>query len=161
MEYEPDFPEKDISDETAAILELLLLNRELVDSSHNSAEIANLLFRLGHSAIDKTASARINATRLSAFSYGVTAFEAVSTLVNPVSEIPTEQDVALRILAVSSGLDKAFTGTVADARDRFVSELPRTKLVIGQSAARFYFGHDDYAVGGAAMARELALQTAS
>ena len=46
VETQTDFPTKDISDAAAAMLELLLLNRELVNAYHNSAEMVSFLYRL-------------------------------------------------------------------------------------------------------------------
>lgn len=162
LESEVNFPHSDISDDTAATLELLLLNRELVDACHDSAEVACLLYRLGHKALNFAAKPNLaDSEHLAAFSYGVSAFEAVSTLVHPLSgsHSLSKQTVALHVMTTHNALTRTFVDTLVDARDKFSEELPRTKQVIGQSAARFCRAHSDYAFSGAAIARELEIQT--
>lgn len=158
MEREVNFPRRDISEDTAEILELLLLNRELVDASHMSAEQAHVLFRLGHRAIEQTSHARINGERLAAFSYGIGAYEAVRTLVQPKEKPLTEQDAGMKVIIVNNALTSTFADTVVEAREKFDQEMPRTKYVIGQSATRFHAMFTDYALSGAAIARDLELQ---
>ena len=62
-------------------------------------------------------------------------------------------------MATNDALTRAFVGTLIDAKDKFREELPRTTRVIGESAAHFYRSHTDYALSGAAIARELEIQT--
>lgn len=158
MELEPDFPEKDISDETAEILELLLLNRAFIDQSHDGAEQAHILFRLGHQAIDKTARPFMDGDRLAAFSYGVSTYETVRSIVRPHVPATTKHEAGMKVMIMTNALNTIFVDTVTDARDQFTTKLPRTKYVIGQSAARFYSTHVDYALAGAAIAHDLEIQ---
>lgn len=162
IESENNFPHKDISDETAAMLELLLLNRELIMSCHDNAEMVSLLYRLGHKTLNFTAQSHLEESKqFTAFSYGIGALEAVATIVRPLGTNQSEQAITHGILTTHAALNGAFVDTLVDARDKFSEELPRTHQVIGESATRFYRAHQDYALSGAAIARELEIQTAA
>jgi hypothetical protein len=158
FEIQKDFPKTDISDSTAEMLELMLLNRELVDTFHTSAELINFLYRFGHKTMDLTARPHLDdATRLEAFSYGIETFEAVGSFVRPLlgESYPDEETATRQIMTVHKSLDEDFASTLVDAKDRMKEEMPRTTHVIAQSALRFYRPHADYALSGAAIAREV------
>jgi hypothetical protein len=159
LESQPDFPAEDISDANASILEFLMQNKEILNNSHNSAELA-YFYRLGHHALTATAQPQLNDnTRLHAFSHGIGTYEAVSMMVRPNGVAHDEKTSTLHIMSATHTLNKNFVGAVVDAKDRFTSELPNTAYVIGESAARFYDNHTDYALSGAAIARELEQST--
>lgn len=158
IEVQKDFPKADISDDTAAMLELLLLNRELVDSFHTSAELINFLYRLGHKTLDLTANPHLNdKARLAAFSFGIETFEAIATLVRPTlgDSYPDNETATRQIMSAHVTLDGDFATTLVDAKDKLRQDLPRTTHVISKSALRFYGRDTDYALSGAAIAREV------
>ncbi len=158
FELQKDFPKADISDNTAEMLELMLLNRDLVDAFHTSAELINFLYRLGHKTMDITARPHIDdRDRLEAFSYGIETFEAVGSFVRPLlgDAYPDDEVATRQIMTVHKSLDGDFASTLVDAKDRMKEEMPRTTHVIAQSALRFYRPHADYALSGAAIAREV------
>lgn len=158
IEVQKDFPRGDISETTAEILELMLQNRELVETFHTNAEYLNFLYRLGHKTMDITARPHLDdKERLSAFSYGIEAFEAVGVFVRPTlgDEYPDDETATRQIMTVRKSLDRDFVPTLADARDRMKDAMPRTTFVIAQSALRFCRQYTDYALSGAAIAREV------
>ena len=157
IEVQGNFPKEDISDDTAEILELLLQNRELVGTFHTSAELLRFLYRLGHKTMELTAQPHLDDEhRLRAFSYGIEAFETVGALVRPQAGAQATDETATRqIMTVRKSLNRNFAPVLTDARDRMKDELPRTTFVIAQSALRFYRQHTDYALSGAAIAREV------
>jgi hypothetical protein len=158
IEIQKDFPSADISDSTAEVLELLLLNRELIGSFHTSAEFINFLYRFGHRTLDLTANPHLDdMARLEAFSFGIESFEAIAALVRPVlgEEYPDDETATRQVMSVHLALDNDFATTLVDAKDRLKQELPKTTHVIGQSALRFCGRNTDYALSGAAIAREV------
>lgn len=160
FEHQPRFPEEDIPDTSAEILEMMLQNRELILGVHENAEEALLLYRLGHEALDKAAALHLDdARRLGAFSAGVASFEAISTLVKPAQN-PDDRnlaEVSFSIVHSTQGLDRRFALTLGDMGDKLRAELPRTHRIIGIAATRYHQGYEHYAQGGAAMAREVEL----
>jgi len=162
VESQSGFPSEDISDEAAAMLELYLLNREYVDSFHRSAEMISFLYRLGHETLNLAANQKLGGSeRFAAFSHGIGTFEAISSLVRPqLGDLHTDREESVqRIMVVQGGLSGDFIGTVTDAKDKLRQDLPRTTQLIGESAARFYCNHADYALSGAALAREVEVGT--
>lgn len=156
IESQPDFPESDISEDSAATLELLVQNLAIIDLHHEGAEFARYLYRLGHTSINAAVQPHLDdVTLLAAFSHGIGAYEAISTMVRPQNVPESIEQDTMRIMSIHQALTNNFAVTVTDARDRFTSELPRTTRLIGASARRLYPGHTDYAINGAAAAREL------
>lgn len=161
LEPQHDFPREDISDSNADMLELLLLNGEMVELSHLSAEKVSYLYQIGHKGLVIAAASHIDdQARQRAFSYGITTFEAVAALVRPDIDISAHND-AIRInpevLGAQQHLEYKFLDTVDKVRDSFAADLPRTRSLVGQSAARFCRDYPDYAITGAAVARWLEL----
>ena len=158
MSHEADFPKTDISDETAEVLELLLLNRELVGGFHENAERAHALYRMGHGALHLASKPNIEGDRLAAFSYGIGTLEAIRLLVRPTPSDLSEYAAGLKVAISTNALATDFVDTIVDAEDKFATKLPRTRQLIGQSATRFFPLHANYAISGAAMARDLEMQ---
>jgi hypothetical protein len=157
IEIQKEFPKRDISDTTAELLELMLQNQELVEAFHTQAELASFLYKFGHRTIDLTARPHFDDdTRLRAFSFAIGAFEAVGAFVRPQpGDTHTEEAALHQIVTVNRSLDSDFASALVDAKDRMKDELPRTAHVIAQSALRFHRSHTDYALSGAAIAREI------
>jgi hypothetical protein len=99
--------------------------------------------------------------RLSAFSFGITAYETVSSMVRPVFEDPDATKAKLHIMTASHSLSHDLVKTVSEAREAFRQDLPRTAYVIGESASRFCRNYEDYALSGASVARELEINAFS
>ena len=155
LETQPEFPDVDLSDENEAMLELLLRNSEVLDRSHRSAELVNYLFQLGHTTLTAVAAPYFDdRTRLAAFSHGIATYETMSAFVNPARFVTDPSQVNLHVMSEGSALSQGFIAAITRARDH-LDAFPRTKHVIEESAGRAHKSHTDYAVSGAALAREL------
>lgn len=163
LEPQNSFPVGDVSDKNADMLELVLLNLNMVELSHASAENMSYLYKMGHQALVLAAAPFIdNDDRKQAFSYGITVFEAIAALVKPIPDIHgSSYEINLKVLKASMQLDRRFVTNASEARDVFSAELPRTVLLVGRSASRFCQTYSDYAVTGAAMARQLEVEAAA
>jgi hypothetical protein len=158
LETQYDFPQTDISDSNADLLELLLLHGETAELSHASAERVSYLYKIGHRALSMAALPHLDDDERSrAFSYGIATFEAVSALVRPQFDVTRHNtiDINFKVLSAHRQLDSDFIPTLTEARDTFSDVLPRTKQLVGQSATRFCRHYSDYAVTGAALAWQL------
>lgn len=153
------FPTVDVSDSNADMLELLLLHGPTVEMSHTSAEAVSFLYQMGHRVLHLTAAAYFDDEGHSrALSHGIATFEAIAALVRPQPDLTphNSQQANPPILAARRRLQTDFITTLTDARDVFYEELPRTTMLVGKSAARFCSRqHVDYALTGAALARQL------
>lgn len=159
LESHPNFPFEDISDGTAAVLEMWLQNKELVGSVHEQAELF-YLYKLGHAAFEQAAREPFVGAQYDAFSYGVSVFETTSALVRPVhSSTLDREETVLYVGDARRKLDHSFIETLTAAKDNMQQQLPNTTGVIGESALRFYKHYTDYALSGAAIARELEIST--
>lgn len=153
-----EFPRVDVTEPNADMLELLLLHRETITLSHASAEHINFLYKLGHASLTLAAAGYLAETvQTEAFSFGISTFEAVAALVRPSPGEASGKKSFIHhiVLTTHKKLDENFIGAVSDAREVFEEEMPRTTQLVGQSASRFCRDYMDYAVSGAALARQL------
>jgi hypothetical protein len=82
LEPQYDFPRKNISENNANLLELLLLNQETVVLSHTIAEGFSHLYKTGHRVLSDVAAIELDdAQRARASSHGITASEVISAMV--------------------------------------------------------------------------------
>lgn len=156
-EKQPDFPADDITDSSAALLELLLQHQEGVETMHRQAEALNDLYQTLHPQLDTLAKDSFqNSSGEQAFSYGIGLFEVLSVLVTQEQE-DTALPKRIMALAASQKLKHNFIVQISDERDRFREELPLAASVVVESSTRFHRGREDYVLCGAAALRKLVL----
>lgn len=161
LESAPDFPRQDLSENNAEILELLLANNELVTATHVSVEETSWLFQRSHPSLRFAANRLIEETqRSTAFDHGVTAFETITAL---VESSPGPLDIHATInnsRAITHGLTEDELSAYLDhAHQHFVSDMPRTAKVVLDSSKRFFPITANYAVAGAALARQFEIDS--
>jgi len=163
IEAQHDFPDKDVTDSNAEILDLLMLNWDIIKKSHTSAEAAHYLYRLGHKSLVAAVTPQINnPNHIEAFSHGIAVYEAVAAMARPKAYPESDAGVSLEVISMQHALmhDHDLTGTLTNAHEQFQDEQPRLARVIGDSAARFCQGGTAvYAKTGAAIARQLEINT--
>jgi len=161
LEGQPEFPHADISESDAAILELILQNADIVRPAHQNAESANRAYMLSHTTFRLLANEHFSSLRQAeAFSHGITVYEAIATLTRPsIAVAPPLITIAERLSSTHRALSEEIVQTIGKAREAFEHALPRTAAVIGESAVRHYQGYQDYALSGAAVAREFEVST--
>lgn len=155
---QPNFPHEDISDSNAAMLELMLADRQTVTDGHQASERISLVFKIGHPAV-LSGLARVydESDRLGAIDHGVATFEAATSLLGqvPEGEVFT---IGANGLALTSGLtDRSLGQYVETAYSSFIDDLPRTRTVIASASERYFPHYTDYAVLGAALVRQFEL----
>jgi hypothetical protein len=160
FDFQPDFPERDITDSTAAMLEELLLTDPVrLEAEHLQAEQFSLLYRLGHQVLDSAARTQLDSDHVAALSTGMGIYEALSPNVRLQRadglDNPTIMRHIMHMKAVL--LSDEYLAKIITAKDEFTDELPRTTHIIGQGAIRFRPSLRDYVVGGAAIARQVEL----
>lgn len=162
LDSQPLFPRIDISSTNADMIELLLMNETIARTSHESAEFTSYLYRLGHTSLKAAAAPMFDdKQRLDAFSHGIGMYEAISAMVHPIHQQDGDEQATFHIITLHSSLARNFVETLTDARDTFSEQMPRTQHLIGQSARRFCTNYEDYAINGAAIARELDLSASA
>lgn len=154
IESQPNFPIEDLSDTNASFLELLLANREIFTLTHDTAEQASALFRVGHRAIIATLAAHTQESRqISAISSGTAIFEAISAAVR-LGNVPSEHNSQYAIdYFVNSEPTLDYLTLLSDINDTFRDEMPRTATVIQESIPVEYRPYAGYALAGAALTR--------
>lgn len=162
LDSQQNFPKEDITDSDAQILELLLQNTSTLENSHASAEQASILYKLGHKTIINASQAQIIDLEAKAISHGIATYEAISLMMNPKVS-PAHNSIALHphLQINHLSIEQDFKGETERAATVFTNELPRTSRVIEASAHRFYKGLTDYALKGAALARQLEIDATS
>ena len=155
---EREFPVKDISDGNADILSLLLQNGEMIRVFHDSAEGARYLYRVGHMSLIAVALNRLtDPAKRHAFSLGITAYEAMATLVRPdVQDEPAR--ATLELVTAKQALSDDFSGVLTDARDHFLDTTPNAARVVAESTARFQ-ADPAYALAGAGITRQIEIDS--
>jgi hypothetical protein len=150
-----DFPRRDISEDTAQILGLLLANQQARLSGHESVDSIELYFN-AHRLI-LTAGQRIpNLSHRGAFNHGIVTYELVAAMVRPMV---TYEDLTVpKIGLVPVGLEGTndFLRVLEEAGEKF-GDMPNTASVVNETVEYVYPGLGMYAVYGAAMARQVEL----
>ncbi|MDN5274329.1 MAG: hypothetical protein JWP06_230 [Candidatus Saccharibacteria bacterium] len=160
FEFQPDFPKRDITDSTAAMLEeLFLADPARLEAEHLQAEQFSLLYRLGHQVLGSAARTQLDSEHVAALSTGMGIYEALSPNVRLQTtdglDNPTVMRHIMRMKEVL--LSDEHLAKIIIAKDQLTDELPRTTYIIGQGAVRFWPSLRDYVVGGAAIARQVEL----
>ena len=159
IEAQPNFPHEDLTDDNAAMLELLLSNLGVVTECHSMSESTSWVLKVGHLVVGQVAQKVLERDgRLEALDHGAVAYEALSMLLS------TEPVKTTDLFAVHSQVGAWTTadttkaiGFQQEAVESFQRDLPKTKEVIASSAARFFPHFTSYALLGAAMTRQFEL----
>jgi len=126
-----NFPREDLTDANADVLELLMANEQILDTSHEAVEQMSWIFRVGHPTILHSAKKiHDDSSRLSALDHGVKSFEAITAMVCgeiAVADILSTNREASRLLHLEPNL----TGNYLDeAMEDFQQETPYTAEVV-------------------------------
>jgi hypothetical protein len=159
LDYQPEFPEVDLTDNNAAFLEVFLQNQSFVEASHPRAEQYQLLYRMAHIAVTHSKDSFTQDEHHAGFTHGFTLYEVISSLVAP-KPVPLE-DVSAMAATRSFNLalrGNNFTDFLTDAYDDFTHQQTATAEVISNAASRYHPGLTHYAVMGAAIERQLELE---
>lgn len=155
----PNFPLEDISEQSVDILAMMLSSPELLTNLHNLAERDVRLYRLGHSAITGKISECIDPSVARAASVGVAVYESMSNLVRQNHENIGFGGILRLKLYERMTPDETLLHLEA-CEGPFRRHLPGAAEVV-REAATSILDHDiEYAVLGAAAARQLDLETA-
>lgn len=159
IEAQPQFPHEDLTDDNAMILELLLANRDLVDASHVISEKTSWVFKVGHRVVSRVAAGVLEQDeRFNALDHGTTVFEAMASL---LTAAPTRTSEFFAVEAQASAWTEADANKLIsyqqEAVEAFHRDLPRAKEVVASATSRFYPHLTNYALLGAAMARQFEL----
>lgn len=159
LEAQPAFPHEDLTDDNAAMLELMLANKPLVDQAHLTAESIAWLYRVAHPTIAQLSPRMYEEDeRLRAIDHGVAMYEAIGMFVCS----STEADMfAINSLAAKLLVERAtiIEDFAAKAIETMREETPRVSHVVSESAKRFYAPRQNYSVLGAALARQFELDS--
>jgi hypothetical protein len=154
------FPREDLTEDNAALLELVLSNEQLRAEGHVLAVQSVWAYQIGHRAI--MAAGRqlddFDAARRRAFAGGIITYEATSAYVRLVP--PDYDRRAVRTAAAEMSMaDRAeFFAYLEEADGHFRAHLPNTLAVV-QGAVELTSMHlTEYAIHGAALACQLELQ---
>lgn len=156
LEPQSNFPLEDVSDTNAEKLELLLLNKEIVNKGQRDARMVSWLYKTGNAAIESAIRHIFDENSANALAEGIKTYEALSALVNPLIDIKVHNDPTVHrsIIELHSELRDNTTGALINAHDDFI-KFPRTATLVEEHAARFNPGYEDYAKTGAALAHQL------
>jgi hypothetical protein len=160
--HQPNFPNEDLSESNADMLELMLANKELLQLSHEAVEQLSWIFRVGHPSIVFSASHIFDEDeRLAALNHGVVSFEAITAMVggNAMDSdlFPTNREASRLLQLKPTRLSNYFDEALEDFR----GYTPRTAEVVRASSARFHGALTTYALLGAAMSRKFELSVAA
>lgn len=160
---QPDFPKEDLTDENAAILELMLSNRNLVAENHTASEQLSWVFRVGHPLIARISGGILDHdSRFEALDHGAAVYEAMSLF---LAAVPTQTSelfsVQTQATAWLNASPSKLTGYQEEAYAAFSGNLPRAKELVSDVSSRFYPHLTNYAILGASMAHQFELDTAA
>ncbi len=160
---QPDFPKEDLSQMNAAILELMLSNRNFVIDGHAASEQASWVFTVGHRVMSKVSGEVLgHDNRFEALNHGATVYEVMSMFLDAA---PTRTSSTFSVETQAAAWVKASPEKLIDYQEEafatFSQNLPRAKEVVASATSRFYPHLTSYAILGAAMAHQFELDTAA
>lgn len=153
LESQPGFPLEDLSDGNADKLELLMLNKEIVEQSQRFARMNSYLYKVGNFAIEMAFRDILSQTGSVAINHGIRAYEAMSALVNPVIDNRIHNDISVskNIIELHAELREYPLVAVEDAKEN-LHHYPNLEGVVLENARRFCPEHLDYVQTGAGLA---------
>ncbi|MBC7868569.1 hypothetical protein H7X69_00095 [Candidatus Saccharibacteria bacterium] len=159
IETQPNFPQGDITDHNAAMIEILLQDSSFVERAHECSETHVLLYKLVHHALKQYGIANnFPLANHLAFSHGAAAYETMATLVRPIAPRYDHFQTAGQAASIADLLHDGANATMlfVDARDRFVSEQPLAAETIKLASKLYDIAlPEDYILLGAAIERQL------
>lgn len=137
IENNPDYPQQDINSETADLLSMMLQNYEITTDMHMAAEQAVAFYSQSHHTINILARRLGKETLEEGLHMGATTFEAISSMVRPISPKPASlmtPDI-LRTYLPKGGIIPTIE-LLEHAMDEFVKYCPNTSYVVSEVAMR-------------------------
>ncbi|HET8883945.1 MAG TPA: hypothetical protein VFM68_00560 [Candidatus Saccharimonadales bacterium] len=160
LKHQYDFPEVDLTEENAAFLENFLQNYSLVEASHLDTKQSHLLYNMAHIAAKQSQGVFNNDNYHAEFAHGFTTYEIITSLVTPRPAYTK----APSVIAASRNLADALDGQnlrefLTDTYDEFNTQQPTTVEVVTHATDRYRHGLARHAILGAAVKRQLELDT--
>jgi hypothetical protein len=163
MEAQPNFPRVDLSESNAEILEFLLASKEQLEIGHEGAEAMAWVYKVGHRAMRLAFenTAMPNSVQ-GAVDHGVVTYEAICMMVGHLPDSRNFFTVNAQAVTIAHRRTAdLLVDYIAEAREGFARELPRTMTVVQEASGRFWGPMARYAVDGAALARQFELDSAA
>ena len=159
LDYQPEFPEVDLTDNNAAFLEVFLQNNTIIEAAHPQAEKHQLLYEIAHSLVKDSKDNFNDESHYAGLTHGFTLYEIISSVVSP-QPLQLEKPA---LITAAKGLTWAlhssrFNEYLTDAYDDFTHQQTVTAEVVSNAASRYHPGLTHYAVMGAAIERQLELE---
>lgn len=158
-----NFPFEDISDDNAAVLEVLVSDWNTVERAHEISESNVFLYKIAHQALKNIGNGNdFSLAGHAAFSHGAAIYETIATYLRHDTQV--NHNYFSVIKHTSDLLDLANDGKRAatefiDARDRFKSEQPNVfEVVKSASSMNGLQMPEDYLAIGAAIERQLEIE---
>ena len=152
-----DFPRRDLSDDNAQMLEVMLSNPHVLNIFHETAESVNAVYRVGHPIVKITIEQLYDSQHAWAASVGTAVYEAIAALVQkPTTDI---SPVMLEHLQ-SPDSTEALVYTLQSELQAFYRDMPNTAAVV-ESASSRVTADTTYAVLGAVVTRNFELVDAN
>ncbi|HET8883944.1 MAG TPA: hypothetical protein VFM68_00555 [Candidatus Saccharimonadales bacterium] len=157
LEAQNNFPHEDISDSNAEILEMLLQNQTIHESSHKSAEAASILYKMGHQTLLTASQIEPELSQSDALSHGISTYEAISALVHPNVDAEVHDSITIHphLKMAYMALRYNFDDETERVYSYFGENLPRMRQIVETSAERFHKRPREYAIIGAALAHQI------
>lgn len=161
FKVQPNFPREDVTEGNAAIIEMMLSNRTLLELGHDRSEVFVPAFQQFHPAVVKGASRMYDeGSRIEAVNHGVLSFEMIAMILSsrlaPGIGVPVLVNSAALVYRAT---DRSVADYAHSAHEAFCSSMPRTSEVISGSSERFFGALAQYAQLGAAMMWQLELDS--
>ncbi len=156
LESQPNFPQEDLTDSNAQILDILLSDPSAHAEHHQVAEQGSFLYRFGHPAlVSRVASSFFEREMIHVYEYGIEAYEAIASLATLRFNRPGHSYEETK-LYFSTPQRLTDTATMLDDQiDEFEATMPNTSHVIESITKRSNAALAHYAIAGAAMAYTL------
>jgi hypothetical protein len=156
-----DFPEKDLSEPNARLLELMLANNTILAQGHMYAERSSWSYLVGHALIrDITNQSFTDLQERKAIDHGIRSIEAIAWLTRSITERHATYAVERCFATFKTRLiGENPVEVIAIAHEHFAETMPRTVRAITEGAHRSFPTLAHYVIAGAALMRQFELDS--
>lgn len=158
---QPNFPNEDLTDENADVLEFLLANQATLEAFHVASEESITMFRYSHTGLMGGIRRGYDRDRLPAINHGIMNYEVIASFVQSSPDLAMDLAVVHAVAFSAEYTEPAIVDYTYSAFDSFRAELPRKTALLHESSRRFFGNNTEYVVTGAALVREFQRRAAT
>lgn len=155
IESQQTFPLSDLTEDNAAILEMILGNNEILRESHAISEKSTILYAQSHFCVNSIAKRLDTQTASDGANFGAMIYEVAASFVNPSAMYYDKLAIVHGVHRLTlSEKNNDTLDILVDARDRLLEECPNLSQLVTEVTGRKSPRLANAALAGAGLMRD-------